>query len=137
MQAQHPDDQKAMDYVASFDYAAWSGELKDFLGASADTMIALEAKEQKYSKQAHAARFQRIKTCWDEILQIIREELPEYGQFRDLMKTIGISEDMETIGVDPACAKQTFRATKDIRDKYVLSRLAWDLGILEELCERI
>ena len=27
----------------------------------------------------------------------------------------------------------TFKATKDIRDKYVLSRLAWDLGIIEEI----
>jgi hypothetical protein len=26
-----------------------------------------------------------------------------------------------------------FRATKDIRDKYVLSRLAWDLGVLDEI----
>jgi hypothetical protein len=26
----------------------------------------------------------------------------------------------------------TFKSTKDIRDKYVLSRLAFDLGILEE-----
>ena len=51
------------------------------------------------------------------------------------MDTIGISTDLNTLGVDSACAKQTFRATKDIRDKYVLSRLAWDLGILEELCE--
>ena len=34
-------------------------------------------------------------------------------------------------------AQQTFRATKDIRDKYVLSRLAWDLGVLEELCETL
>lgn len=38
-------------------------------------------------------------------------------------------------GVDAECAKFTFKETKDIRDKYVLSRLAWDLGILDELCE--
>ena len=40
----------------------------------------------------------------------------------------------QTLGVDRPCAQMTFRATKDIRDKYVLSRLAWDLGILEDLC---
>ena len=28
-----------------------------------------------------------------------------------------------------------FRATKDIRDKYVLSRLLWDLGILDEMLD--
>ena len=51
------------------------------------------------------------------------------------MDTVGIPTDLNTLDVDTACAKQTFRATKDIRDKYVLSRLAWDLGILEELCD--
>jgi len=37
------------------------------------------------------------------------------------------------LGVDPVTLPETFRATKDIRDKYVLSRLAWDLGVLDEL----
>ncbi len=53
------------------------------------------------------------------------------------MDTIGISKDLNAIGVDAECAKLTFKATKDIRDKYVLSRLAWDLGILDELGEKI
>jgi hypothetical protein len=52
-----------------------------------------------------------------------------------IMDTIGISRDLNAIGVDGECAKLTLRATKDIRDKYVLSRLAWDLGILDELCD--
>jgi hypothetical protein len=29
------------------------------------------------------------------------------------------------------------KATKDIRDKYILSRLAFDLGILDELAETV
>lgn len=33
------------------------------------------------------------------------------------------------IGVDEALLPMIFGATKDIRDKYVLSRLAWDLGM--------
>ena len=52
------------------------------------------------------------------------------------MDAIGISKDLNTIDVDAECAKLTFKATKDIRDKYVLSRLAWDLGILDELAEK-
>ena len=33
--------------------------------------------------------------------------------------------------------EQLLTFAKDIRDKYVLSRLAWDLGILDELCENL
>lgn len=129
-----PDREKARAFVEAFDYEAWSRELKDFLGHSADSMIALERKEGKYDKKAHQARFARIEENWDAILQIIREELPPYDELLRLMDTIGISPELERLGVDRACARQTFRATKDIRDKYVLSRLAWDLGIQEELC---
>ena len=132
---QQPDKQKAAQYVADFDYSAWAGELKDFLGASADTMIALEAKEGKYRKETHPARFALIEENWDNILEIIRQEIPSHERIVEILETIGISTDLTTLDIDSACAKQSFRATKDIRDKYVLSRLAWDLGILEDLCD--
>ena len=52
-----------------------------------------------------------------------------------LLDTIGISRSPASMDVDTAALRTTFKATKDIRDKYVLSRLAWDLGVLDELCE--
>ena len=129
-----PDREKAERYVESFSYDVWREELKAFLGASADTMIALEAKEGKYDKSAHPARFARIEENWDGILRILEQELPGYAAFARIMETIGVPTDLAALDVDPATARQTFRATKDIRDKYVLSRLAWDVGVLEELC---
>lgn len=130
-----PDEKKAAAYVDRFCWDDWKIQLKAFLGSGADAMIALEEKEQKYSKASHPARFQIIRDNWQEILNILDSELPSYETLDALMDTIGISKDLNTIGVDSACAQMTFRATKDIRDKYVLSRLAWDLGILDELCE--
>ena len=100
-------------------------------------MIAQEQKERKYDKSTHPARFQKIADHWDAILKIIEEELPSVSELSKIMDTIGISKDLNAIGVDAECAKLTFKATKDIRDKYVLSRLAWDLGILDELGEKI
>ena len=132
-----PDWEKAHAYVESFDLEAWNQELRKFLGSSAETMIELEKKEGKYRKDTHEARFRLIAEKWEEILQILREELPDYKELCKLMDTVGISRDLTTIGVDSEAACITFRATKDIRDKYVLSRLAWDLGILEDLCKNL
>ena len=70
-------------------------------------------------------------------MQVLREELPKAEELCKLMETVGISRDLNTIGVDSETAKRTFRATKDIRDKYVLSRLAGDLGIVDELCDTL
>lgn len=130
-----PDPERANAYVEDFDLEDWNRQLREFLGSSAQTMIELERKEGKYRKDTHPARFALIVKNWDAILEILRQELPAKENLQNLMDTVGISCDLMTIGVDPKLARQTFRATKDIRDKYVLSRLAWDLGILEDLCE--
>ena len=132
-----PNWEKASAFVENFDLDAWNTELRTFLGSSADTMIELEKKEGKYRKDTHPARFRVIEKNWDAILEILRQELPAREELRKLLDTVGISRDLTTIGVDRETARQTFRATKDIRDKYVLSRLAWDLGILEDLCDTL
>ena len=132
-----PDWEKANGYVQNFDLEDWNTQLRTFLGSSAETMIQLEKKEGKYRKDTHAARFALIEKNWSAILEILREELPAKEELCKLMDTVGISRELAAIGVDSETAKMTFRATKDIRDKYVLSRLAWDLGILDELCEHL
>ena len=130
-----PDWEKARAYVESFDLESWNAELREFLGSSAETMIELEKKEGKYRKDTHEARFHLIAANWQNILQILGEELPAAEELCKLMGAVGIPCDLSVIGVDRETVQTTFRATKDIRDKYVLSRLAWDLGILDELCE--
>lgn len=130
-----PDPERAAEYVERFDYEHWKQELKDFLGAGADTMIVLEAREGKYRKESHPGRYARIEENWDKILRILDEELPASEEIGKTLDTIGISRDLGHIGVNRQCAQMTFRATKDIRDKYVLSRLAWDLGILDSLVD--
>ena len=123
VKTQTPDYEKASAYAAAFDQSAWEQTLRQFLGKSAEAMIALEKKEGKYRKDTHPARFQIIADNWNRILQIMDEELPSSEEIAKLLDTIGIPTDLTTIGVDTECARTTFKATKDIRDKYVLSRL--------------
>lgn len=134
---QTPNYEKASAYVTAFDQNAWEQTLRDFLGKGAEAMIALEKKEGKYRKDKHPARFQIIAENWDSIVKIIEEELPPAEEIARLLAAIGISTDFSAIGIDTACARTTFMASKDIRDKYVLSRLAWDLGILDLLAQQI
>ena len=100
-------------------------------------MIALEEKEGKYDPAKHAARYETIARHWADILKILEEELPSAKEIEKILNTIGIDGDPQLLGVSKAQQKLSFKATKDIRDKYVLSRLAWDMGILEELCDTI
>ena len=128
-----PDRDRALSYVGGFDYAEWSGKLKDFLGRGADAMIALEKKEGKYDREKHRARLDRIIERWEEIVTVINEELPSISALTALYDTVGMPKSMDEIGVDPSILKMTFAAAKDIRDKYVLPRLAFDLGIIDDI----
>lgn len=128
-----PQRQKALAYAQSFHYAAWAAQLRALLGKGAESMIALEPREGKYDLQAHAQRLERILENWPKILEIISQELPGSAAIEALLDTIQAPKSLAQMGMEEKELPLIFYATKDIRDKYVLSRLAWDLGVLEEL----
>ena len=128
-----PDRGKALAYAENFYYADWAEQLRVFLGCGAESMIALEQKEGKYDLSAHKKRLEVILSRWEDLMEIVRQELPSSDQMERLLDLIGAPKTLDDIGVDGEILPMVFRATKDIRDKYVLSRLLWDLGILEEL----
>ena len=132
-----PNRQKAIDYVEGFDYSSWAEALRAFVGKGAEAMIALEAKEKKYDAKKHAKRLDRIIEKWDEILRMMQEELPPITELTALYDKIGLPRSMREIGLDEDILPMTFKATKDIRDKYVLSRLCFDLGIIQEVVEEM
>lgn len=128
-----PNREKAVRYAEQFDYTDYCGILREFLGKSAESMIALEAKEQKYNVDAHKIRIQKIIDNWDGILNIINQELPSSADLEKLFDTLGLPKTAEEIGLSSDILPLTFKTTKDMRDKYVLSRLCWDLGVIDEI----
>ena len=130
-----PDREKALSYVRVFDYEKWSDRLGQLLGKGAESMIALETKEKKYDPALHEKRLDVILRNWDEILRIMEAELPALSKLEALLDTMEMPKTLQEIGTPDEMLDVVFRATKDIRDKYVLSRLAFDLGILDGLLQ--
>ena len=134
MQTQ-PDRARALAFADAFDFAAWSEELRRLVGAGAEAMLAAEEKDGKYDKAKHAVRLEKILAHWEEILRIAKEELPSLSSLRELCEKIGAPIKPQDVGQSADILPDTIRASKDIRDKYVLSRLLWDLGLLDEFAE--
>ncbi|MBQ2240843.1 MAG: sn-glycerol-1-phosphate dehydrogenase [Clostridia bacterium] len=132
-----PNREKALAYAKNFDFADWSEQLRTFVGKGAEAMIALEAKEKKYDLGKHAARLEVILEKWDDILRIIDEELPSVEEFEAILDSIEAPKTLEEIGLDSSTLAMTLKSTKDIRDKYVLPRLLWDIGELDEVCNKV
>jgi len=128
-----PNKQKALSYAEAFDFSLWSDTLREFLGKGAESMIKLEEKEGKYNLEKHKKRLDVIIEKWDDILKIINEELPPISDLYMLFDKVGLPKSMEEIKIDKEILPKTFKSAKDIRDKYVLPRLCWDLGIIDEI----
>ena len=128
-----PDLKKAREYAEKFDLEAWNESLLVFIGEGAKAMIELEKKEGKYDVKKHASRAEFIVENWSKILKIIGEELPSLEEIDRILDAIEAPKTAAEIGIDESIVPMTFKCAKDIRDKYVLPRLAWDLGVIEEI----
>lgn len=137
LRSRRPKREKALAYVRNFDRSAWADELRSLLGSAGETLIRKEAEEKKYDSAAHAARLERILSHWDEILRIADEELPDAGALRAELKAMGAPLSVAELDVDAPEVRRCCIATKDIRDKYIVSRLLWDMGDLEDAAEKL
>ena len=129
-----PDREKALNFVKNFSLDDWNGQLRSFVGPGAEAMIEGENREHKYDAAKHAKRLEIIIDRWDEITEVIKT-LPPSAEIRKLMESIDFPTSAACIGYANDGVKTTFTMTKDIRDKYVGTRLYWDLGILDEIAE--
>jgi glycerol dehydrogenase-like iron-containing ADH family enzyme len=132
-----PDENKAKSRMADFSYEERAAELREYLGKAAESMISLEAKEKKFTKENHEKRLDTLMKKWDSVIAIIGEELPTVEYLDGVFAVLGLNKDFSYLGIDKDTEKRAFLYSGDIRDKYVLSRLAMDLGIDKEIAELI
>ena len=130
-QIEKPDRQKALAYAKAFNYEDWKVLLRKRLGKSAEAMIEIEAKEHKYDVALHAKRLEIILEKWEQIRKIMNE-LPYADEVEKMLREIGAPTTLQELGFSHEDEQYAIRMSKDMRDKYVGSRMLWDLGLLEE-----
>lgn len=130
-----PNAEKANEYTKDFDKTKWASDLRQLLGSAAEPLIALEEKEQKYQSEKHRARLQNILQHWEEIQAILARLMDETANLDSILKKILAPTKASELNISEPQLKETFKATKDIRDKYIITRLLWDLGELDEVAE--
>jgi glycerol-1-phosphate dehydrogenase [NAD(P)+] len=125
--ASAPDREKALAAVSAYDNDKWNIYLREKLGHGAESIIAGEAKEKKYDKAKHAVRLEKIISEWDNLSDIVKM-LPKSEDLEAFMKEIGHPTEPCELELTDEQWNEAFLMAKDIRDKYVLGRLLWDLG---------
>lgn len=121
--------EKAVSFVKNFDFNAYSKKMKEFIGRASEPMIENEKVDKKYDTIMHEKRIEKIISNWDKIVKLINDELPKYEELKQKLTCINSPTSLLDIGIDNTNIKDVFTFTKDIRNKYVLSTLCFDLGI--------
>ncbi len=129
-----PDKEHALMTVRKFSVENWNTQLRAFIGPGAEAMIEGETRQGKYDEAKHAKRLIRILDRWEEI-QSILHDMPTHDEVMENMEKLGAPVSAGYLGYSDETVRTTFEMTKDIRDKYIGSRLLWDLGLLDSAAE--
>ena len=117
-------------------FEEWEKEIsKAFLRASAE-VIELEKKSGKNNTDRLLKRLLSIEKNWNEI-KTLADNTIKSDTVRSILKQLNAPVIPSEIGVEREMAKQMIMYAKDIRDRYTVLQLLWDLGELENFADTI
>ncbi len=115
-----------------YDREAWTARMRALYGVTAGGIIALEDAAGKNDPAKRNRRLEAMKAQWPEIRRIIREELPPAEEMEDLLRSLSAPVRPTQIGLKPEAAAEAVEAAKELRDRYTLLQILWDLGLTEK-----
>ena len=128
-----PDRKTANEFINTFDEKEWEAMVRRVFGSAAEGILATARKEGRNDQVAHQKRLEQTLAHWDDILNIVREELPPYEFVEGLMRLMDMPMTPADIGFSARDTRDALLGSREIRNKYLTSSLLWDLGLLYSL----
>ena len=130
-----PDRAKMDAHAAAFDPVAWEAQVRRIFGKTAVEIISIENKTHKNDPGRLRKRMDAICDHWDEILEIIGEELPEFDPLYAVLETTGMPLLPKDINISDEDTLNAYLGARDIRDKYLSCSMLWDMGLEREAAD--
>ena len=122
--------------AGAYDQAAWETAVRGAYGPAAEGVIAMEIQSQKNEPSARLRRIDAIENRWEEILALLAG-LPPSGEIMEILRSLDSPCLPCEIGVDNGLLKRTFLYCKEVRARYTILQMAWDLGLLDTLSDKV
>lgn len=120
----------------AYDSAKWETDIRMAYGPAADGVIDMEAKVQKNETSARLKRIDTMQAHWDEI-KVLLEALPSSEKIEDILRSLDSPCLPGEIEVDSTMLKNTFLYCKEVRARYTILQMVWDLGLLDCLSDEV
>ena len=121
----------------SFSRTDWLEFTRSVYRDAAPEIISLEIIADSNDIDARNRRIDAMEREWPRIRQMIKDELPPLEQLEQMFKEIGApTRPSEAgIGIDLFC--DAIRAGKDVRTRWTMLQMLWDLGLDTKYAELV
>lgn len=115
----------------------WEQKIRACYLDAAGGILKLEQECGKNNVEQRNRRLQTIEKRWEEICHTIEEQLPATEQLTALLQSLDAPYCPCQIGLPIPMVQEGIQVGKEVRNRYTLLQLLWDLGLEESYSERI
>ena len=119
-----------------FDYSAWSGEIEAAYGPAAPGVLKLEQSIGKNKDEEVTRRREAYLQNLDKIQALI-DDLPKAETIIDILKSMEAPYAPDQIQVTEDVLKRSIYYAKDLRNRFGLLQLLFDLNLQEEFSSEL
>lgn len=120
-----------------FDYKAWRERVEDCYREATPGILKIEEKCQKNNLQNRNKKLEVIASNWEKIRELISKELPSVEEMEGLLLDLDAYVNPEQIGVSSKMVEDSIVLAKEVRDRFTLLQILWDLGLLEKYSKKM
>lgn len=117
--------------IPAFDYEGWKNRIEEVYGPAADAVLALEEQAGKNSDSTVKSDLASFVKHADRIFEEIRK-LPSAESVVDSLKAMGAKYKPEQVEVDDRTLAESILYAKELRNRFGLLQLIYDLDLQEE-----
>ena len=130
-----PDFDRARAMRSEFDFDAWAERMRVDYRLAADGVIQLQEKSHNNDPSKVLPRIDALESHWSEVCEIIKADIPPYERIAGIIESLGAPTKPAGVGIDRELYKTAMLDAKEIRDRYTLFQMLYDLGMLDEYVE--
>ena len=119
-----------------YDQAAWEADMHKAYGPAAQGVIDMEAKAKKNEINGRLARIDALEKNWDAIEALLKA-LPSSESIMEILRSLSSPCLPEEIRVDKELLKRTFMYCKEVRNRYTILQMLWDLELLDSISDTV
>ena len=123
--------------VRQFNQKEWLKQINKIYKDGAPAVISMEEQSKKNSLDKHKERIKIIKEKWPEIIKLIDNLIPDVTTIEKTLKEMGAPTNPIEIGIDSETFLNALIYGKEIRNRYTILQLLWDLGLLKEYSQKV